>query len=261
MIDLLSQNNFLQLAIITLIAITTSSLGPYTLWQKLSYFGDALSHSMLLGVVIGSFFAVNQIFAIVSFCIIFSLVFYFISSNKFFSKDTITMILSYFCLAFAFLAVGDPEKLHDFIFGSLSGVTISDVWFLSILALISVIYSKIAFKKLLQININQDLAQIDGINVKFWQISFLILLSCVIALSVKVVGVFLMTALLILPAAIARIFSDSAKKMCLYTYFISIGISLFSFSASSYLGYEAGPVIILSFFAIFILSLLVKKQK
>ena len=131
MIDLLSQNNLLQLAIIVLIAITTSSLGPYTLWQKLSYFGDALSHSMLSGVVIGSFFAVNQIFAIVLFCVIFSLVFYAISNNRFLSKDTITMIMSYFCIAFAFLAVGDPEKLHDFIFGNLQEVTISDFWFLA----------------------------------------------------------------------------------------------------------------------------------
>jgi len=251
----------MQLAIIILIAITTSSLGPYTLWQKLSYFGDALSHSMLLGVVIGSFFAVNQILAIILFCVIFSLVFYLISNNKFFSKDTITMILSYFCLAFAFLAVGDPEKLHDFIFGSLEDITRYDLWFLAALSMVAVIYSKVAFKRLLQINVNQDLAKIDGINVKFWQLSFLILLSCVIALSVKVVGVFLMTALLILPSAIARIFSNSAKKMFFHTYLISIIVSLIAFNLSLYLGYEAGPVIILSFFAIFTVSLLLKNQK
>lgn len=261
MTELLSQNHILQLAIIILISITTASLGPYTLWQRLSYFGDALSHSVLLGVVIGSFFALNQVISIILFCIVFCWVFYLISNSKFFSKDTITMILSYFCIAFAFLVVGDPEKLHDFIFGNLSDVTMQNMWSLLILTIISVIYAKIAFKNLLQINVNKDLAQIDGVNVKFWQVSFLIILSCIIALCVKVVGVFLMTALLVLPSAIARIFSDSAKKMVFYTYFISIIISLLSFNLSINLGYETGPVVILSFFAVFALSLILKKNK
>lgn len=259
--SLLTYNIFYPLIALLLIVISTSFLGVFTLWQKLSYFGDALSHSIILGVVIANLFVVNQILAIIIFCLCFCIIFYQISNNKFFSKDAITMILSYFCLSLAFIFNEDPQKLHHFIFGNLNEIDLNHLILLAILAVICLTYCKIAFKKLLQINVNNDLAQIDGINVRFWQLSFLIILSVTIALSVKAVGVFLMSALLILPAAISRIFSKSPQQMLLLTFILSIIITIISYNLSLILKFQSGAFIILSFFTIFILSLLLIKAK
>ncbi len=247
---------------VILIALSCSGLGVFVLWKKLSYFGDALSHSILLGLVFGVIFEINQISALIIFAFIFSLSVGVISQNRYFSKDTVVMILSYFCVAVAIIFNDIWIKNFDFtsyIFGDVLTVSSQDIQVLATITVVAITYVIFAFKRILFIHSNQDLARVEGVKVEFWNLSFLILLALVIALSVRIVGVFLMTALLILPPAIARIFSSSAKQMMVISLLVGTSISAASFKIASDYDLTTSSTIVAIFSLIFIFSLLIKK--
>ena len=246
---------------VILIAISCSTLGVFVLWKKLSYFGDALSHAVLLGLAFSVLFEMNQIFALIIFAIIFAALVSALSQNRFFSKDIIIMISSYFCVAIAIILNDVWIKDFNFasyIFGDVLAVSNQEVQALAVISVATIFYVIFAFKKILLININQDLARIENIKTEIWNFSFLLLLALVIALSVKIVGVFLMTALLILPAAIARIFSTSAKQMMLLSLAFGIVVSSASFKLATSYDLTVSPVIIAIFSIIFICSISVR---
>ncbi len=246
---------------VILIAISCSTLGVFVLWKKLSYFGDALSHAVLLGLAFSVIFEMNQIFALIIFAIIFAALVTTLSQNRFFSKDIIIMISSYFCVAVAIILNDVWIKDFNFasyIFGDVLAVSDQEIQALAAISVATIFYVIFAFKKILLININQDLARIENVKTEIWNFSFLLLLALVIALSVKIVGVFLMTALLILPAAIARIFSASAKQMMLLSLAFGIVVSSTSFKLATSYDLTVSPVIIAIFSIIFICSISVR---
>jgi zinc transport system permease protein len=246
---------------VILIAISCSTLGVFVLWKKLSYFGDALSHAVLLGLAFSVIFEMNQILALIIFAIIFAALVTTLAQNRFFSKDIIIMISSYFCVAIAIILNDVWIKDFNFasyIFGDVLAVSDQEIQALAVISVATISYVIFAFKKILLININQDLARIENVKTEIWNFSFLLLLALVIALSVKIVGVFLMTALLILPAAIARIFSTSAKQMMLLSLAFGIIVSSTSFKLATSYDLTVSPVIIAIFSIIFICSISVR---
>ncbi len=249
---------FLALILIT---VSCSLLGIFTLWKKLAYFGDGISHSIILGFVLGAFFGSDQIFSLIIFALLFACLIEIASFNRLFGKDTLIAISSYFCIAIAII-LNDLFKqnldLGSYIFGDILTVTNQDIAALFAISLIVAIYTFCAFRRILLININADLAKIEGIKINFWNLSFTILLALTIALSVRIVGVFLMTALLILPAVIARIFSTSAKQMILLSLAIGLGITSFSFELASKFDLTISATLVSIFCVIFFFSLALK---
>lgn len=258
-IEPLLLNPFLALILIT---ISCSLLGVFVLWKKLAFFGDGLSHSILLGFVLGAIFDSNQIATLLLFATFFAFLVSLISQNRYFSKDTIIAISSYFCIALAIILNDFFTKnlnLASYVFGDILVVGNQDLIALTIISTIVIFYTFFAFRKILLININNDLAKIEGIKVTFWNISFLILLALTIALSVRIVGVLLMTALLVLPAAIARIFSTSAKQMIILSCVFGCLISTISFKISDHYNLALNAGVIVAFCLTFVTGLFVKK--
>lgn len=251
-----------SLIAIILISISSSLLGVFVLWKRLSYFGDALSHSILLGLVLGVMFEQNQMLMLVVFSIIFAVILGFSSHNRFFSKDTIIMILSYSCISVAIILNDifiQDFQFTSYIFGDILAVGNQELTALLIIMIVVIFYVIIAFKKILLINVNRDLAAIEGVKIALWDISFLAITSLVIACSVQIVGIFLMTALLILPAAIARIFSISAKQMMILSLVISIIVSVTSFEIANIYDLSISALVVVVFATIFMISLAVNK--
>ncbi len=188
----------------------------------------------------------------------------FLLSDKNFSKDTIIAISSYFCLSVAAIINDISSKRVNFgsyIFGDILTIDNIEIIILALIAIITFCYVIFAFKRILLINLNEDLATVEGINVQLWKISFLILLALTIAFSVKIVGVFLMTALLILPAAIARIFAVSAKNMLVLSLVFGILTLSFSFKIADLYDLTVSSSAIASLCLIFSFSLFFQKFK
>jgi zinc transport system permease protein len=249
---------------VILVTISCSLLGVFVLWKKLYFFGDALSHSMLFGLALGSLFTINHVIILMIFAVIFAFLTNYLSQRNRNSKSLIVAILSYFFIACAFLIedfAPSHEEFHSYIFGDILSISSFEIKILGLLALSTIFYSIFAFKKLLLINLNPDLAKISGIKSDVWNLSFLVLLSLTIALSVQIVGVFLMTALLVLPATIARGFSVSAKEMMILSLSLGVGISGSSFTLASKYDLKIGAAIILGLCLVFFACQLFRKIK
>ena len=134
-----------------LIAITCSLLGVFVLWKKLAYFGDALSHSILLGLVIGTIFNLDQSLVLILFTIAFSLLLSFSFDNRYFSKDTIIAIASYLCVSLAMVLSDIFAKDFDFssyILGDITNIEANQIYLLAIIATLSIAFFVFAFKKI-----------------------------------------------------------------------------------------------------------------
>jgi len=243
-----------------LISASCAILGVFVLWRRLSYFSDALSHSLILGFVLSNILETNQVYTMLVFAVVFSAISNFVIQNRYFAKDAMIVMSSYFAIAIAFsISRVSHEEFHKLVFGNILNINQNDITSLSMITLLIIIFVIFSFKRMLLININEDLAKISNIKTSFWNVSFMVLLSLLVALSVKMAGVFLVTALLVLPASIARVHSNSAQRMIYLSAMISIFNSVFSFNFASTFSLEVGPITIVFLFSILFVSIIYKK--
>lgn len=235
------------------IAIIAGVLGSFVLWRNMAYFGDALSHSALLGVSIGILLNLNLSFAVILIAIIFALC---LSYNKFrYSNDTTLGILSYSSLSFAIiLASFNKIKLDlvSYLFGDVLAINLTDIYYLaSCLILISIWLYK-NWSKLILLSISEELLQADGINSQKLKLKFTLILSLFIAISFKIVGVLLITAMLIIPAASALCISRTPLQMVSYSVIIGCISVLLGISSAVQYDIPTGPAIVIAALLIFI---------
>lgn len=237
------------------VAIVAGSLGTIVVWRRMSYFGDALSHSALLGIAISLWLDINTMFGIVGFSIFFSILVVTLDNQKMFSRDTLLGITAHSSLALGIVSsslLGINVDLESYLFGNILAVTGEDINIIIASTVAIVIALTVIWKKILFITVHRDLAFTQNINIKRNELYFMILLSLLVAIAIKIVGVLLITSLLIIPAAAARKFSNTPEIMAIFSVIIGVlsvivGI-LFSFEVDT----PTGPTIVLAAALIFI---------
>jgi len=253
-------NPFLALI---LIAVICGMLGSFVLWKNLSYFGDAISHSMLLAIAIALVVKMNLWLAmlVIAGCMII-VIRYFID-NRYLKNDTILAITTYCFVALALLVadLNGVIKFNNYIFGEFLTANKSDVIALLLILVLTTLYLAIAFRKILLIRINEDLARIKNIKIDFWQISFLFLLSILIALAMQIVGVLLLTAMMIIPSAVARITASSPLQMIIISVVIGVVSAIAGFYFAVKFNLNASATMVVTTGLIFIVNNLIVKLK
>ena len=236
-------------------------LGCFIVWRRMAYFGDSLAHSALLGITLGLAIGLNVRFTIILASLAFSVLLFFLMRRKIIATDTLLGILAHGALAIGILALAvqntPVSNLHGYLFGDIVTVSWIDLWMiagLSALVLSIVIWQ---WPSLVITSINEELARAEGVNIMRINLTMMILISLVVASAIKIVGVLLITALLIMPAATARLFSHSPHAMAIIAAFIGMSASVFGVFLSSATHAPTGPSIVFCALCIFILSLLV----
>ena len=256
------ENLTLPILAIIGISISVTLLGIFVLWNKMAYFGDALSHSSILGLSLSAPFHYNPFLGLIMFAIFFAILINFVDKKNLYSKDTVIAIVSYSAVAIGLILIAIYPQNFDFenyLFGDLALVSKIEVVSIYLLAAIISFFILFYFKKLLLTTINKDLAIIEGIKVDNLKLKFSLILALFIAFSVKIIGIFLITALLILPAAIARNFSNSPIKMILITLVIATISGLGGFFISLHFNLPASATIVGFLSAYFFIILLLKQ--
>lgn len=256
------ENLTLPILAIIGISISVTLLGIFVLWNKMAYFGDALSHSSILGLALSAPFHYNPFLGLIMFAIFFAILINFVDKKNLYSKDTVIAIVSYSAVAIGLILIAIYPQNFDFenyLFGDLALVSKIEVVSIYLLAAIISFFILFYFKKLLLTTINKDLAIIEGIKVDNLKLKFSLILALFIAVSVKIIGIFLITALLILPAAIARNFSNSPIKMILITLVIAMISGIGGFFISLHFNLPASATIVGFLSAYFFIILLLKQ--
>ncbi len=240
------------------VAIVAAPLGSFVVWRRMSYFGDTLAHSALLGVALGFLFDINLNLAIVCVAVIIAMLMLGLQNRRLLASDTLLGILSHGTLSIGLVVIATQDDLRvdlmGYLFGDILAVTPTDllwVWGggLVVLGLLLKIWYP-----LLSLTVHQDLAQVEGVAVNKVQMIFMLMIALVIAISMKIVGVLLITSMLIIPAAAARRFSQTPEQMALIaalTGVTSVGLGL---TASWFWDSPAGPSIVVAATLLFVSS-------
>lgn len=245
-------SNFLINALILggLFSLVSGPLGAVIIWRRLAFFGDTLSHGALLGLSLSLIFNFHPIVGIFLIAVILAIFLGYSSNSPNLSTETRLAILSPGLLSlgiisFSFLK-GIRFNLEGYLFGDILAVSHQDLVWLLIGEMIILSFLLKQWRALINICISEDLATVEGYNVPRVRVLFLFILALFIALTVKIMGALLMTALLILPAVLARNFSKTPEMMAIVGGGASIVMSTIGLFISNGYDVAAAPAIVIS---------------
>lgn len=259
----LLQFAFMQRALAAgvLMGITLSLLGVFVVLRKSAFFGDAVAHFSFAGVALGFLLAVNPIAAAVGVSVALALGIGYIQ-RKMPAQSLDTLIGIFFSGAAALgiftigLLHGYRADLFQFLFGDVIAVSPADVMFAAVVSALTGAVLACAWRPLFRITFNREVAQVSGVNVALYDYLFLGLLALVTAVSIKIVGIILVPALLVVPAAAAKNVSRSFRQMLAWAAVFGAASSIAGLIASFYLNTAAGATVVLTSILIFIVTLI-----
>lgn len=258
------QARFMQQAFLGLLLLAPMAavMGILVVNFRMSFFADAISHSAFAGVALGLLFAVDPTWTMPAFGLLVGLGIMVLQRGSDLSSDTVIGVFFSAMVAFGLAIVSRDRSLardlQRFLYGDI--LTISDAQILCLMVLFVVLmgFQVVGYNHLLYIGLNPSLAKAHRIRVAIYQYLFAGLLSLIVMFAVQAVGVLLVTAMLIVPAAAARNLARSAGAMFWWALVISLSSSLSGLliSAQDWARTATGATIILVACCWFALSLL-----
>ena len=240
------------------IALLAGPLGSFVVWRKMAYFGDTLSHASLLGIALGFLFNINLNLALIICCLALAVILVTLQKQKVVATDTLLGILAHSALSLGLVAVSFLDNvridLMSYLFGDLLAVTTHDLYWIYGGGAIALAMLVVLWRPLLSMTINEDLAQVEGVNVDLMRLLLMLMVGLVIAVAMKFVGALIITSLLIIPAATARRFARSPEVMAVMASVIGILAVFGGLAMSWHYDTPAGPSVVVAAAAIFMLS-------
>jgi zinc transport system permease protein len=252
-------DNFLILAALAGlgVAIAAAPLGCFVVWRRMAYFGDATAHASILGVALALTFSTSVFAGVLVVSLIMAITVSTLSGRGY-AMDTLLGVLAHSALAFGLVAVsllqGVRIDLMAYLFGDILAVGTTDlvvIWGGAVLVLALVAWR---WSALLTATLNPDLAYASGIDPKREQWVLTVALTLVVAVAIKVVGVLLIAAMLIIPAAAARHFASTPEHMALIATLIGALSALGGLQLSYCFDTPTGPTIVCLAAVMFVLS-------
>ena len=247
------------------IALVTGPLGCFVVWRRLSFFGDTLAHSALLGVLISITLDINVSLTIFVVASLVAILLLRLERTTNLAGDSLLGLISHSSLAIGLVILGFLSFIRfdvmGVLFGDILSVNSNDllvIWIGG--ALILVILSYI-WKPLFASTVNYELAEAEGMKPERVNAIFTILLAALIAISIKMIGVLLITGLLIIPTAMARNLSDNPRQMVILSIIGGLLSVLIGLYASFEINTSSGPSIVVVALILFILSLMRIRKK
>ncbi|MGI9402862.1 MAG: metal ABC transporter permease [Rhizobiaceae bacterium] len=242
------------------VALVAGPLGCFIVWRRLAYFGDTLSHAALLGVAMAFLLEVNITLAVFSVSVFVSLALLFLQRRATLSSDALLGLLAHSALAVGLVALAFMTwvrvDLMGFLFGDILAVTRFDIATIWLGGACVLIILAMIWRSLFAATVNVELAQAEGMKPERANMVFMLLMAAVIAISMKIVGVLLITALLIIPAAAARRFASGPEQMAILASAIGVIAVIGGLFGSLEWDTPAGPSIVVAALVLFVISVL-----
>lgn len=243
--------DFMKSALIAVLIITPlfGILGTMIVNKKMAYFSDALGHSALTGIAVGVICGMKDTtISMVIFAIVFALLLNQIGSMNTASTDTIISVFSS-CSVAVGLAIlskgGNFSKYSSILVGDILSITTREIVYLFLIFVITIVFWVAGFNWLNAICIHRTLAKSKQIPVRLMDNMFAVLVALIVMLSIKWVGILIINALLILPAASARNIADNMREYHLFSVIFSVFSGVLGLFISYYTNVASGPMIVI----------------
>jgi zinc transport system permease protein len=241
------------------VAMIAGPLGVFVIWRRMAYFGDTLAHSALLGLALGFLLGISVNLSVILLCVALALLLVGLQGNRQLSSDTQLGILAHSTLSLGLVVMafqsGVRIDLMSYLFGDILAVTQTDLIWVWAGGAITLSILAIIWRPLLSMTVHTELAQVEGVRVEWVRTLFMLLIALVIAFSMKIVGVLLITSMMLIPAAVARPFSRTPEQMALLAAIAGAIAVLLGLAGSWYWDTPAGPSIVVAAALLFLLSL------
>ncbi len=199
------------------LAVIAAPLGCFLVWSRMAFFGETVAQASLIGVALALAFDIDVTATVLVACVAMALLLVALSRQSLVPVDSLLSLLAHSSLAIGVLATalakGRSIDLMGFLFGDILSVTTGDLAWLGMCGLVVIAVLWRLWQPLLSIAVHDELAAAEGINRDRARIVFVVLLAVVIAMAMKIVGVLLTVAFLIIPAAAARPLSKTPEAM------------------------------------------------
>lgn len=241
------------------VALVAGPLGCFIVWRRLAYFGDTLSHAALLGVAMAFLLEVDITLAVFVVSALVSIALLLLQQRASLSADALLGLLAHSALALGLVVLAFMTwiriDLMGFLFGDILAVS---RWDLAVIwggGFIVIAVLAWVWRPLFAATVNSDMAEAEGMNPDRANFVFMLLMATVIAISMKIVGVLLITAMLIIPAATARAFATGPEQMAGLAALVGVLAVVFGLFGSLEWDTPSGPTIVVAALALFVLSL------
>lgn len=256
------QHTFMQHAFvaIVMVGVICGVTGVFVTLRGLAFMGDALSHAIFPGVVIAYIFGGNFLIGALIAAILVSLGIGAVSQHTRLTNDTAIGVLfaGGFALGIALISAQRTytKDLASFLIGSILGVSMQDLYLTGAVGFVVLALIVIFRRELTVTSFDRTFAQATGLNLWAWDQLFLILLSLAIVISLQTVGNILVLALLVTPAATARLLTDRLRVMMVFSAIDGAISGVVGLYVSYHLGIASGASVVLVATSLFLVAFL-----
>jgi zinc transport system permease protein len=237
-------------------------LGTMVVNNRMAFFSDALGHSALTGIALGVILGIKQpLWSMLFFSLLLSFVILIVKNANTASTDTIIGVFSSTAVALGIVILssrGGFNKYSVYLIGDLLSIGTTDLLILIIVFVAVIVLWFLIFNKLLMVSVNQSLARSRGINVRFYDYLFTMIIAVIVTISIQWVGILIISSLMILPAAAARNISKNMRQYHIFSVSIALVSGLSGLILSNYWNTATGATIVLISSAFFAITFLLK---
>ena len=259
------RHSFMKNALIAMLLLTPllSLLGTMAVNQRMAFFSDALGHSALAGVGIGMLLGVENItLSLVVFGVLFALLVSTVNRSGAATKDTTISVFSSMGIALGLLLLSRGGKFSSYsslLTGDILSIGQSDLLWLLVGLIAGVAIWVVLYNLLLVSAVSPELAESRGIRTRWLEYAFAVVVAVAVMLSIRWVGVLLINALLILPAAAARNISRSAAQHALWSVLFGLVSGIAGLVISYAMNTGVGAAVVLCAGLIYFITLLIRR--
>lgn len=262
-----AQYDFMKNALLGVLLVTPmfGILGTMVVNNKMSFFSDALGHSALTGIAVGVMFGINNtLVSMLAFSILLTIAIINVKNAKTASVDTIIGVFSSSAVALGIVILsynGGFNKYSAYLIGDLLSISNNDIFILIISFIAVLLIWFTCFNKFLLVSINHTFARSRGVNVKFYEYIFTILVAIIVTISIQWVGILVISSMMILPAASARNISNNIRQYHIYSISIAVISGILGLFLSYHFGCATGATIVLISSVFFALTYFISLRK
>ena len=235
-------------------------LGSVAVLRELSFFSDALGHSALLGITLGILIGINPTLVLIPFAVVFAILVNQLVERSSLPTDALLNIVYSTSLAAAILFLSLVETyrggIRQLLFGDILGVSTLDLIVIGLLLAAALIYLSLSLRAQVLLTLNQDLAGAVGVQTRWHRLAFIVLLAVVVAVSIKAVGVLLISAFVVIPACAGRLLCRRFPLYVIASAALGGSCALLGLLVSGLTNLPSGPSVVMVQFLGFLAALI-----
>ncbi len=245
------QFDFMKLAFAAILIITPlfGLMGTMIVGRKMAFFSDALGHSALTGIAIGVVLGMKDTnLAMILFAVVFALLLNKISSRNAAATDTVISVFSSFSIAIGLAILsrgGNFSKYSSLLVGDILSITGREIVYLLIIFGVTLVFWCLCSNWIQAMSLHRALAKSKHVPVTALEYLFAVLVALIVMLSIKWVGILIINALLILPAAASRNISQNMREYHFFSVLFSVFSGILGLIISYYTNVATGPMIVI----------------